>query len=64
MEKQSVTPSEKDIAKCKEEKKTMLIQSRNAIYKQDILSGAIWTLLFFILMMVHYPRFMKQNQKD
>lgn len=63
-EKETVKPSEKDITKCKEEKKTMLIQSRNALFKTDMLSGGIWTILFFVLLMVHYPRFIRQNKKD
>ena len=63
-EKETVKPSEKDITKCKEEKKVMLIQSRNALFKTDMLSGGIWTLLFFIILMVHYPKFMRLNKKD
>lgn len=63
-EKQTITPSDKDIAKCKEEKKAMLIQSRNATFKTDMLSGGIRTVLFFVVLMIHYPRFMRQNKKD
>ncbi len=63
-EKETIKPSDADIAKCKEEKKGMLIQSRNATFKTDMLSGGIRTILFFIILMTHYPRFMKQNKKD
>lgn len=63
MDKQTVTPSEKDVAKCKEDKKAMLIQSRSALFKQDVLNGGIRTALFFILMMIHYPKFMKLTKK-
>jgi hypothetical protein len=28
-----------------------------------MLSWGIWTLLFFILLITHYPRFMKLNKK-
>ena len=38
-DKQTATPAPADIAKCKEEKKAMLIQSRNALFKTDMLSG-------------------------
>lgn len=63
-DKQTTTPSEKDIEKCKEEKKVMLIQARNALFKEDMLSGGIWTILFLALLLVHYPKFMKLNKKD
>ena len=63
-DKQTTKPAEADITKCKEDKKVMLIQARNALFKEDILSGGIRTLLFFILLMVHYPRFMRLNKKD
>ena len=63
-DKQTVTPSKEDIAKCKEEKKVTLIQARSALFKEDMLSGAIRTILFFVLLMVHYPRFMRFNKKD
>lgn len=57
-------PTDANIAKCKEEKKVTLIQARNALFKEDMLSGAIRTILFFVLLMVHYPRFMRLNKKD
>ncbi len=57
-------PTDTEIAKCKEDKKTTLIQARNATFKTDVLGESIWTILFFILLMVHYPRFMKLNKKD
>lgn len=60
----TVKPTDAEIAKCKEEKRTMLIQSRNAIFKTDILSGGIRTLLFFVVLLTHYPRFMRLNKKD
>lgn len=62
-DKQTTTPSDKDIEKCKEEKKVMLIQARNALFKEDMLSGGIWTILFLALLFVHYPKFMKLNKK-
>ena len=56
-------PTEAEKEKCKAEKRTMLIQSRQATFKTDVLNGGIRTVLFMILMLVHYPRFMKQNKK-
>lgn len=56
-------PTDAEIAKCKADKKVTLIQSRNATFKTDVLSGGIWTLLFFVLLMTHYPKFMRQNKK-
>lgn len=58
-----IYPTDTEIAKCKVDKKEQLIAARNAIFKQDILSGGIRTLLFFILLMVHYPRFMNLNKR-
>jgi hypothetical protein len=60
----TTTPSPAEIDKCKTEKKVTLIQARNALFKEDVLNGAIRTVLFFILLMIHYPRFMKLNKKD
>jgi hypothetical protein len=57
-------PTDIEIAKCKEEKKATLIQARNGTFKTDVLGESIWTILFFILLMVHYPRFMGLNKKD
>lgn len=57
-------PTDKEIAKCKEDKKSQLIAARSALFKEDMLSGGIWTLLFFILLLIHYPRFMRLNKKD
>ena len=34
----TVKPTDAEVTKCKEEKKAMLIQSRNAIFKTDMLS--------------------------
>ncbi|MFA7298093.1 MAG: hypothetical protein WC010_00385 [Candidatus Absconditabacterales bacterium] len=59
-----VYPTDKEIAKCKDEKKTTLIEARNATFKTDVLGQSIWTLLFFVLLMIHYPRFMTMNKKD
>jgi len=63
MEKQTTKPTEEEITKCKEDKKVQLIAARKALFKTDMLSGAIRTILFFVLLMTHYPRFMKQNKK-
>jgi len=58
-----VYPTDKEIAKCKEDKKVTLIQARKATFKTDVLGQSIWTILFFVLLMTHYPRFMKMNKK-
>jgi len=58
-----VYPTDTEIAKCKAEKKVTLIQARNAVFKTDMLSGGIRTLLFFVLLMTHYPKFMRLNKK-
>ena len=57
------TPTEAEIAKCKADKKVTLIEARNALFKEDMLSGGIWSLLFLILLFTHYPRFMRLNKK-
>jgi hypothetical protein len=59
-----VAPTDAEIAKCKADKTAQLIEARNVLFKEDMLSGAIRTLLFFSLLMVHYPRFMRLNKKD
>jgi hypothetical protein len=63
-ENNMVYPTDTEIEKCKADKKVQLIAARNAIFKTDMLSGIIWTLLFFILLMTHYPKFMRLNKKD
>ena len=55
-------PTDKEITKCKEDKKVQLIAARSALFKEDMLSGGIWTLLFFVLLLIHYPRFMRLNK--
>jgi hypothetical protein len=57
-------PTDTEMAKCKADKKVQLVAARNALFKTDMLSGGIWTLLFFILLLTHYPRFMRLNKKD
>lgn len=59
-----IAPTEAEITKCKDDKRTQLIAARNALYKEDLLSGGIRTLLFFILLIVHYPRFMRFYTKS
>ena len=58
-----VAPTETEIAKCKAEKTTQLIQARSVLFKEDVLNGGIRTILFLILLMTHYPRFMKLTKK-
>ena len=59
-----VYPTDAEMKKCKDEKKVTLIQARNAVFKTDVLGQSIWTILFFVLLMVHYPKFMRLNKKD
>ena len=59
-----VTPTEAEIAGCEAKKTQQLIASRYANFKIDILNGAIWSILFLILLFTHYPRFMKINNKE
>lgn len=57
-------PTETEKETCKADKKIRLIQSRKVTFKTDLLGGIIWGALFFLLLAVHYPRFMKLNKKD
>lgn len=57
-------PTQEEITTCEERKKVMLVQSRKVMFKQDVLGGAIWGILFLALLLVHYPRFMKFTKKD
>lgn len=58
-----VMPTKEEEDTCKEEKKIELIQSRKALFKKDLIGGGIWSLLFLIVLFVHYPKFMK-TRKD
>ena len=49
--------------KCKEEKTAQLIQSRKALFKQDLVGGITWSLLFLIVLFIHYPKFMRTKQE-
>jgi len=62
--KESTKATEPEIKKCEEEKKVMLVQSRKVMFKQDVLGWAIRGILFFVLMLTHYPRFMRFTKKD
>lgn len=58
-----VAPTEAEKATCKAEKKIQLIQSRKVTFKTEVLSGAIWGALFLILLLTHYPKFMRLTKK-
>lgn len=58
-----VAPTEAEKATCKAEKKIQLIQSRKVTFKTDVLSGAIWGILFLALLLTHYPKFMRLTKK-
>lgn len=62
--KESTKATPAEIKKCEEEKRTMLIQSRKATFKTDVIGGAIRGILFLALLLVHYPRFMRFTKKD
>lgn len=55
---------ENKIIKCEEDKKIILVQSRKANFKQDVLGWSIWGILFLVVLLIHYPRFMKFTKKD
>lgn len=57
-------PTQAEITTCEEEKKVMLIQSRKAMFKEDVIGWTIWGILFLALLLIHYPRFMKFTKKD
>jgi len=59
-----VQPNQAQIDQCKADKKIELIASRKALFKTDVLGDAIRTILFLILLGIHYPKFMKLNKKD
>ena len=50
--------------KCIEERKTTLVQSRKVLFKENILEWTIWGILFLIVVLVHYPKFIKFTKKD
>jgi len=49
---------------CENEKKEMLIQSREVHFKENIINGTIRTIIFFLLLVTHYPRFGRCTKKD
>lgn len=53
-----VTPTEAEKATCKAEKRDQLIKGRSVLFKEDMLSGGIWSILFLALLLIHYPKFM------
>ena len=59
-----VAPTDTEIAKCKADKTVQLIAAREVLFKEDLLNEAIRTILFLILLLTHYPRFMRLNKKD
>ena len=61
---QTSKPTQEEIVACEERKKITLIQSRKANFKQDVLGWAIWGILFLIVILIHYPRFMRFTKKD
>lgn len=57
-------PTQAEITTCEEEKKVMLIQSRKATFKEDVIGWSIWGILFLALLLIHYPRFIQFTKKD
>lgn len=55
-------PTDAEKTKCKEEKMTQLIESRQASFKNDLLNSGIWAFLFIILLLTHYRKFL--NKED
>lgn len=64
IKEQASKPTQEEIVACEERKKITLIQSRKANFKQDVLSWSIWGILFLVLLLIHYPRFIKFTKKD
>ncbi len=60
----ATTPSDKEIAKCKAEKTVTILATRKVNFKEDVLNWGIWGILFLILLLTHYPKFMRLNKKD
>lgn len=58
------TPTDAEKEKCKAEKTTQLIQSRQATFKMDVLNWAIRSILFLVLLMTHYFKFMRTRKED
>jgi hypothetical protein len=56
--------TQEEITTCEERKKITLIQSRKVMFKEDVLGWIIWGMLFLVLLLVHYPRFMKFTEKN
>ena len=57
-------PTQTEIDKCKEEKTTNISLTRKAQYKYDLLAGLVRWILFALLFITHYPKFMAANKED
>ncbi len=57
-------PSEAEIEKCKTEKTENISLTRKAQYKYDLLAWLVRGILFTLLFITHYPKFMRANKEE
>lgn len=58
-----VMPTKEEETTCKEEKKEQLKQARKAEFKENVIGGWIRAILFGIILLIHYPKFMKARKQ-
>lgn len=59
-----VKKSEEEINKCKEKAKTEIITKRNYNHKETIIWWITFSVIFFIVFIIHFPVFLKKNKEE
>ena len=62
--KESTKATAAEIKTCETEKREVLIKSRQVDFKQNTLDGGIRSIVFIILLSIHYPKFMRLTKKS
>lgn len=53
----------KEIEECKVKAKERALLQRKVNFKETLIGGAVWGTLFLIVLLIHYPRFMRANKE-
>lgn len=58
------TPTDEEVATCKEEAKQDIILQRQYVMKHNIIGGLVWGTLALILFLIHYPMLIKKSKEE
>lgn len=57
--RQSVKKADAEVKSCQDDRRADALLSRNVDFKKVVVGGGTWGLLFLIVFLAHYPRFVR-----